>query len=230
MSGPISASQAARITHEVAKYARQLPHDLQRIGESDPPLSLDEVRDTVIDNDLYFSWRHVATFLRIHYGHDRATHLTSQVMKIFDPARTFVEAWTARLASPDKHFKFNRREGGMFLVVCTLVAEELDAWAAQMEGYGAAANDGKSADAVATKSDGSTTKKPLLSQLPNPSLSMSKNEAAAMWGGDMTVKKLTGRMKAGKLRAEKINRQSWFFCLDDFPPNARKKLMPTRAN
>ncbi len=51
----------------------------------------------------------------------------------------------------------------------------------------------------------------------NSSSPLSKKAAAAYWGGDMTVKKLTGLMESGQIRFYKLNRQTFIFCRDDVP-------------
>ncbi len=53
--------------------------------------------------------------------------------------------------------------------------------------------------------------------VPNPSAPLSKKEAAAAWGGSMTVKKLTMLMKSGKIKYKELDRQTFIFCRDQIP-------------
>lgn len=54
-------------------------------------------------------------------------------------------------------------------------------------------------------------------RFPNPSPPLSKKAAVAYWGGDMTVKKLTGLMKSGRIQFHELNRQTFIFCRDNVP-------------
>ncbi|TKJ32884.1 MAG: hypothetical protein CEE38_21935 [Planctomycetes bacterium B3_Pla] len=53
---------------------------------------------------------------------------------------------------------------------------------------------------------------------------MSQKTLARQWGGDMTAKKLSGLMKSGRVRSEKLNRQTYIFDTRDLPKRATKEI------
>ncbi len=51
----------------------------------------------------------------------------------------------------------------------------------------------------------------------NPSVPVTKQQAADAWGGSMTVQQLTSLMRGGKVPYRELTRQSFIFSCDDIP-------------
>lgn len=68
------------------------------------------------------------------------------------------------------------------------------------------------------------------SAIPNLSSPHSLKEIAAAIGGCMTVKRLRKAIDNGRIRVQKINRQTYAACLDDLSAEAKKKLAPSAEN
>jgi len=48
-------------------------------------------------------------------------------------------------------------------------------------------------------------------EIESPSAPISKGKAAELWGGQMTTDKLTAMLNSGKLRYQRLNRQTFIF-------------------
>jgi hypothetical protein len=66
-------------------------------------------------------------------------------------------------------------------------------------------------------------------EIANPSAPHSLSFIAAVWGGQMTPRKLKP-MIGRSVKGKQLNRETWIVCLDDLPVTARKKLAPTDTN
>lgn len=132
---PVLTKEVIERIRETASMIRGFPDTIKDIAESEPWPSIEEVMKRLSPTKLDVEFAPVVDYVRRNWSPDHGLHLGTQVLKVTDAVRAFLE--TFRYWKQDKTettVAFNRGEGANLLVLCMLVEEELMQWACDIEG------------------------------------------------------------------------------------------------
>lgn len=133
LRGSVDPLEVADIAQRTATLIQRVPYLMNELVEADPWPEPGVARERLDPARISIDFMPVALYIERNWTPEHAKKIVSQVHKVTDTVDDFLRSFESIVTTHAREsLAWRREDGGVFFVLCTMVANEVAQWAAEI--------------------------------------------------------------------------------------------------